>query len=190
MTHPLDQITPEEINKAADLCKSHEGFDENTIFINISLVEPSKEFIRLYKSGEEFPRQLKVRGMDSNSDGGFVAIVDMKASEISRIDRVSEEAQVPYSFPEIFTAQELTKTNKDYQDALSKRGITDMNLVQIDPWPAGGIVHESIKKGHRALKTISFLKENESDNGYAKPINGVISHVDLTLKKVTHVEDH
>jgi primary-amine oxidase len=128
--------------------------------------------------------------MDSNSDGGFVAIVDMKASEISRIDRVSEEAQVPYSFPEIFTAQELTKTNKDYQDALSKRGITDMNLVQIDPWPAGGIVHESIKKGHRALKTISFLKESESDNGYAKPINGVISHVDLTLKKVTHVEDH
>ena len=32
MAHPLDQITAEEINKAADLCKSREGFDENTIF--------------------------------------------------------------------------------------------------------------------------------------------------------------
>ena len=61
MTHPLDQITSEEINKAADLCKSHESFDENTIFINISLVEPEKEFIRTYKSGEEFPRQLRIR---------------------------------------------------------------------------------------------------------------------------------
>ena len=98
MTHPLDQITSEEINKAADLCKSHESFDENTIFINISLVEPEKAFIRTYKSGEEFPRQLKVRGVDSNADGGFVAILDMKTNEISSLDRVSQEAQVPYSF--------------------------------------------------------------------------------------------
>ena len=189
MAHPLDQITAEEINKAADLCKSREGFDENTIFINISLVEPEKAFIRTYNSGEEFPRQLKIRGVDSNSDGGFVAILDMNTNEVSSFERVPQEAQVPYSFPEIYLAQELTKANKDYQDALSKRGISDMKLIQIDPWPAGGVVHESIKKGHRALKLISFVKENESDNGYAKPINGVISHVDLTLKKVTQVED-
>ena len=65
-----------------------------------------------------------------------------------------------------------------------------MSMVQIDPWPAGGIVHESIEPGHRALKAISFLRENETDNAYAKPITGVISHVDLTLQKVTHIEDH
>ena len=102
MAHPLDQITAEEINKAADLCKSREGFDENTIFINISLVEPEKAFIRTYNSGEEFPRQLKIRGVDSNSDGGFVAILDMNTNEVSSFERVPQEAQVPYSFPEIY----------------------------------------------------------------------------------------
>ena len=190
MKHLLDQISAEEIERAVELCRSHKNFDENTMFINISLVEQEKEKIRTFKSGDDFPRTLRIRGIDSSGDGGFVVIVDMKANEISSFDRVSKEAQVPYSFAEVFMAIELTKADNDYQEALKKRGISDLDLVQIDPWPAGGIVHESIKKGHRALKTISFLKENETDNGYAKPINGVISHVDLTLQKVTHVEDH
>ncbi|MBV06324.1 MAG: tyramine oxidase [Gammaproteobacteria bacterium] len=190
MKHPLDQIGAEEIEHAVELCRSHKGFDENTMFINISLVEPKKEQIRNYKSGDELPRTLRIRGVDSNADGGFVVIVDIKANEISSFDRVSKEAQVPYSFAEVFMATELTKADKAYQEALKKRGISNLDLVQIDPWPAGGVVHESIEKGHRALKTISFLKENETDNGYAKPITGAICHIDLTLKQVTHVEDH
>ena len=190
MKHPLDQISAEEINKAVDLCRSYKDFDKNALFVNISLIEPKKDFIRSYEEGKDFPRNLKIRGIDSNSDGGFVAIVDMEANEVASLERVSKEAQVTYGMTEVFMAQELTKANEDYQEALKKRGITDLDLVQIDPWPAGGIVHESIKSGHRALKTISFLKENEIDNAYAKPITGVISHVDLTLQEVTHVEDH
>ena len=190
MSHPLDQISAEEINTAVDICKSCKDFDGDAVFINISLVEPEKEFVRTYKKGEEFPRLLKIRGIDSNADGGFVAIADMRANKISSLTRVSNESQVSYSLAEIFMAQELTKANKDYQEALKKRGVSNLDLIQIDPWPGGGIVHESIKPGNRALKLISFLKENESDNAYAKPINGVIAHVDLTLQKVTHVEDH
>ena len=189
MTHPLDQITSEEINKAVDLCKSHQDFCEETVFISISLIEPDKDLLR--KGSEvKLSRKLKIRGIDSNSDGGFVSILDISNNKIISLDRVSNDAQVTYSMAEVFMAQELTKANKDYQEALEKRGITDLELIQIDPWPAGGIVHETIEPGHRAFKTISFLKENKSDNAYAKPINGIISHVDLTLKKVTCVEDH
>ena len=189
MTHPLDQITSEEINKAVDLCKSHQDFCEETVFISISLIEPDKDLLRK-GSDVKLSRKLKIRGIDSNSDGGFVSILDISNNKIISLDRVSNDAQVTYSMAEVFMAQELTKANKDYQEALEKRGITDLELIQIDPWPAGGIVHESIEPGHRAMKTISFLKENQTDNAYAKPINGIISHVDLTLKQVTFVEDH
>ena len=190
MEHPLEQISAEEINNAVNLCRSFDGFDENALFVNISLVEPEKEFVRNYKQGDDCPRNLKIRGIDSNEDGGFVAIVDLQANQVKSLDRVSKNAQVTYSMAEVFMTQELTKADERYQEALKKRGITDMSMVQIDPWPAGGIVHESIEPGHRALKAISFLRENETDNAYAKPITGVISHVDLTLQKVTHVEDH
>ena len=190
MEHPLEQISAEEINNAVKLCRSFDGFDENALFVNISLVEPDKEFIRGYKQGDDCPRNLKIRGIDSNEDGGFVAIVDLQTNQVKSLDRVSKNAQVTYSMTEVFMTQELTKADERYQEALKRRGITDMSMVQIDPWPAGGIVHESIEPGHRALKAISFLRENETDNAYAKPITGVISHVDLTLQIVTHVEDH
>ena len=102
---------------------------------------------------------------------------------------MSNSAQVQYTVQDIFTAMTLLKEHPDYQAAMKKRGITDMEKVQIDPWPAGGIVHENIKQGHRALKGISFFKEDARDNPYAKPINGVIGHVDLTLGEVVCVED-
>ena len=190
MNHPLDQITADEINTAVELCRSSASVMDDALFVNISLVEPDKEFVRNFKEGDDCPRNLKIRGIDSQPDGGFVAILDVVAKKIAKVDRVPNEAQVSYSMAEVFAAQELTKADERYQEALKKRDITDLDLVQIDPWPAGGIVHESIEPGHRALKTISFLREDETDNAYAKPITGVISHIDLTLQKVTHVEDH
>jgi hypothetical protein len=36
----------------------------------------------------------------------------------------------------------------------------------------------------------SFVKADDTDNGYAKPIHGLIVHVDITAKKVALVEDH
>ena len=145
MEHPLEQISAEEIDNAVKLCRSFEGFDENALFVNISLVEPEKEFVRNYKQGGDCPRNLKIRGIDSNEDGGFVAIIDIKANKITSLDRVPQNAQVTYSMAEVFMTQELTKSDERYQEALEKRGITDLDLVQIDPWPAGGIVHETIE---------------------------------------------
>ena len=87
-------------------------------------------------------------------------------------------------------AIQLTMEDQDYQRALDKRGIKDLSLIQIDPWPGGGFVNKNIKKGNRALRAISFLKDSVKDNAYARPIQGLIAHVDLTEKKVVEIEDH
>ena len=187
--HPLSILSFDEINKAVEIFRSHSKSDDNSLFTNITLVEPSKETIKGYKEGEEFDRLVRIVGVDSNPDGGFVSSIDLKKEKVTGIERLPNDAQSTYNFAEVGLVTSLTKENKDYQDALKKRGITNLDLVQIDPWPGGGVVHESIKPGHRAMKTISFLKENETDNAYAKPIQGVISHVDLTLEEVTCVED-
>ena len=157
MSHPLDQISSEEIEKAVDLYKSHEKFDEETIFSNISLVEPEKQLLREHEATQKIPRILKIVGVDSKADGGFSALVNLTEGKVN-VERVSVQAQVTYTVKEVLMAMELTIANKEYQEALSKRGITDMDLVSMDPWPAGGIVHESIEKGHRSLKTITFIK--------------------------------
>ena len=47
-----------------------------------------------------------------------------------------------------------------------------------------------LKTATEHLRAISFLKDSEKDNAYARPIQGLIAHVDLTEKKVVEIEDH
>ena len=48
--------------------------------------------------------------------------------------------------------------NPDYVAALARRGITDLDGVQIDPWPAGVFGYEA-EDGRRIARCISFLRE-------------------------------
>ena len=73
---------------------------------------------------------------------------------------------------------------------MRRRGIHDFEHVQIDPWPTGGYQHPSIPAGHRAHRAIAFVREHKTDNGYARPVQGLIAHVDLTAGRVAHLEDH
>jgi primary-amine oxidase len=61
--------------------------------------------------------------------------------------------------------------------------------VQIDPWPAGsfGVAHE---EGRRISRCIAYLRESKTDNGYARPIEGVIAFVDQGAGEVLEVVDY
>ena len=164
--HPLDSLSKEEIEKSIALFKLDKNSDKNSVFSYITLEEPEKEFVKKFKSGDPFSRQSRIVGIDSNSKG-FEVLIDLTREKVISSISLPEEAGPTYTMTEILTAIQLTLENEQYQEALKKRGITDLNLIQIDPWPGGGIVNKNIKRGHRALKTISFLKENPSDNAYA-----------------------
>ena len=152
------------------------------------MLEPSKEFVTNYKPGDAFDRVLKIVGIDSQCLG-FETKINLTQQKVEDHEHLTLSAQPTYNETEILSAIMLVLENKDYVDALKKRDIHDLNLVQIDPWPGGGLVNKHIKPGHRALKAISFLKENPDDNAYARPITGLIAHVDLTEMKVVEIED-
>ena len=61
--------------------------------------------------------------------------------------------------------------------------------MQIDPWPAG-VFGYAAEEGRRIARCISFLREFDADNGYARPIEGLIVHVDLGRGEVIEVIDH
>lgn len=61
-------------------------------------------------------------------------------------------------------------------------------MTQVDPWPGGGYPHPSIPSGHRAMRAICFAKSDTADNGYAKPIHGIIVHLDITARKVCRAD--
>ena len=184
--HPLNTLTSFEISEAVAILKESNNSHENSSFSYISLEEPDKKAL---KENSDTERIVKIVGVDEKSCG-FEAEINLSKKELLKEAKVSNKAGPTYTLAEIFKAIELTMENEDYQKALKKRGITDLSLIQIDPWPGGGFVNKNIKSGNRALKAITFLKDSEKDNAYARPIQGLIAHVDLTENKVVEIEDH
>ena len=184
--HPLSTLSASEIEDAVSVLKNSNKEHENSSFSYISLEEPDK---KLLKEKSNLDRFVKIVGVDQKSNG-FEAEINLSKKELLKEEKISNKAGPTYTLAEIFKAIELTMGDENYQKALEKRGIKDLSLIQIDPWPGGGFGNKNIKNGNRALKAISFLKDSEKDNAYARPIQGLIAHIDLTENKVVEVEDH
>ena len=184
--HPLNPLSAPEIGDAVSILKKSNIEHENSSFSYISLEEPDK---KLLKEKTNLDRFVKIVGVDQKANG-FEAEINLSKKELLKEEKISNKAGPTYTLAEIFRAIELTMGDENYQKALEKRGIKDLSLIQIDPWPGGGFVNKNIKNGNRALKAISFLKNSEKDNAYARPIQGLIAHIDLTENKVVEVEDH
>lgn len=188
MAHPLAPLTAQEITAAVDLFRADARTSEESLFCSIALLEPSKQALQTWPA-EAVARGARLLGTDASGDGGFLADIDLDRGEVTTFERQPQDAQIPYGMGDYGYAMKLTREDPTWQAAVARRGITDLELVQIDPWPGSGFPHESIPAGHRAMRCISFVRTDKSDNGYARPIQGLIAHVDLTAAKVTHVED-
>lgn len=190
MSHPLDPLTGAEIFSAVALFRNQHG-DAEAFFSSIGLVEPPKAKV---KTGTSVPRIARLLGVDSTPGGGFAADVNLDSGRVI-VTRLAGTAQAPYGFADMGMAVQLTKQHQGWLDAVALRGVStasekDLELIQIDPWPAGGFMHPQIPKGHRAVRCIAFVREDKTDNGYARPIHGLIAHVDLTTRHVVAVEDN
>jgi primary-amine oxidase len=188
--HPLSPLTIAEIEQGAALVAAQLG--EQATFSSVNLVEPKKAQVLSHKSGDTVERQLRFVGYDyppeGQRDGGFEGIVNLQteAVDLCRI----EAGQAAIGLADMAAAITITKSDSGWQEAMRARGVRDFHLVQIDPWPTGGYQHPSIPEGHRVHRAISFVKEDPTDNAYARPVQGLIAHVDLTAGKVAHLEDH
>jgi len=190
MTHPLDPLSAAEITRAVAIVRDHLETD-HAYFASAGLVEPPKAKV---KSGASVPRIARLLGVDERPDGGFAVEVNLNNAEAT-LTRLPNGAQTPYGFADLGLAVMLTKQNADWLAAVAERGVSvaseeDLELIQVDPWPAGGFAHPSVPAGHRALRCIAFVREDKTDNGYARPIHGLIAHVDLTQRQVVAIEDH
>ena len=50
------------------------------------------------------------------------------------------KGQAPLSFMDFVKVIQIAKADENWQAAMRKRGIENFDLVQIDPWPAGGFL--------------------------------------------------
>ena len=90
-------------------------------------------------------------------------------------------------FEEFFLVPDIVGLTRAGRRLAVKRGITDFDQVQIDPWSAGyyGLPDED---GIRVVRGLSYYR-GSAQNAHARPIEGVIAYVNLNTRQVFKLVD-
>ncbi len=188
--HPLEMLTGAEIARTVEVLRDSGRVDENALFASIVLHEPDKDALAQWNAGDHVERRVRAVIVPGPENRVIEAVVHVGSGTIeawTEIDDVRPTLLVHEASNAVLT----TRQHPEFLAALTRRGITpDMiDRVQIDPWPAGVFGYEA-EDNRRISRCISFLRENAEDNGYARPIEGLVVHFDNGRNQVIEVIDH
>lgn len=191
VTHPLDPLTPDEIVRAVEIVRLAKKVDGNCRFVTVALAEPAKNIVRSHKPGAAFPRQALVVAIDRGKGQPYEGLVDLVKGAVERFDALPTGIQPSITLDEFVECEEAIKRSPEFLAALKKRGAGDVSLVMVDPWSAGMYGTElPEEKGKRLSRALCWVRAEASDNGYARPLDGVVVVVDLNAMQVLRVEDY
>ena len=186
--HPLDPLTAAEITEAASILKAQRQLGDRVRFETIVLQEPDKAAVGNFRPGDAIARNALLVILDNAAAATYEAVVSLNERRVTSWQHVPG-VQPRIMFEEFAECEAVVKANPEFQAALRLRGITDFDLVMVDPWSAGnyGFADE---EGRRLVLTRNFLRSGPNDNGYARPIEGVSALVDLNTMEVVRVDDY
>jgi primary-amine oxidase len=186
--HPLDPLLPAEMEQAVSLVKASDKFGLKMRFASVGLKEPAKAAVLSFKPGDALEREAFIILLDNESGGTYEVVVSLNKGEITQFEHIPG-VQPSIIADEFFECEDTVKNHPEVQEALKKRGITNIDLVTVDPWSAGNYGDE-VEQSRRISRTLIWTRAEEGDNNYAHPIDGLIVVVDLNKMEVVRVEDH
>jgi primary-amine oxidase len=185
-THPLDPLTAQEISRAVAALKSGRAAADSFRFVQVELHEPSKAQLRDDLS--VIPRHADAVLIDRTTGQSFDARVDLDTDQVVEWSLRPTSSQPPIMLDEFAECEENCKKDPRVIEALASRGLTDLDLVCIEPWSAGYYGNDD--HGRRLMRTLVFVRHDPDDNPYAHPAEGLIIIYDLNSGEVVEVEDN
>ena len=190
--HPLAPVTGDEIIAAREIVFASgraEVPNEALRFAYIGLCDPPKEMVRNVDAGHDVVVDRRLRLVLLQGPEADVAEVTVSVTR-GEIDRweIVRNVRPPLQMEETIMVLAALHGHPEWNAALDRRGIADRSLVQIDPWPAGtfGLGHE---EGRRITRCLAYLRDAKEDNGYARPLEGLLAFVDMGRGEVLEVVD-
>jgi len=183
--HPLDSITANEIATAIRAVKSSDQFVPGSLFAIVALNEPPKSRV----SSKEPPatsREAFIVLMDRDHNRTNEIVVDLGKRSIKTWKHVPG-VQPSVVIEEYSIVPEIVRADARWQEAMKRRGITNLENVKVDAWAPGHL--GDLADGSRIVRAIFFYKENDDSNWYSRPIEGVVAIINLTRKTVLDVID-
>lgn len=184
--HPLAPLTKEEFATAVEVLKASGKATESSRFPSMFLNEPPKQEVLRYKTGDATRREAFAIVYERASNQTAEAIVDLKARKLLSWKPVSG-VQPNFMNEDYELLQKIVRKDPAWQAGIRKRGITDFEHVQLDPWSAGnfGFAEE---KGIRIFRAVALYR-GTGLNAYARPIEGLVAYVDMNARKILKLVD-
>ncbi|MGH9078769.1 MAG: primary-amine oxidase, partial [Acidimicrobiales bacterium] len=188
ITHPLEALTAAEIHAAVTAVRADDRLGEDARFASITLEPPGKDVLAAYRPGDPVDRLVRLVIVPGRDSVVIEALVDMSSGNVAswqeRLD-----VRPALLFDDALRSIEALRRDPDWQEAVRRRGITDFDKVQIDPWPTGNF-GRAIEERRRITRCLSYYREAPTDNGYARPLEGIIATVDGARGEVLEVIDY
>jgi len=185
--HPLEPLDADEMRRAASILRAGGRLGEGVKVIGFILHEPTREDLRAYAGGRALDREVFAILLDGRSGETEEAVVSLTRGRVTSSRRLTG-VQPPIVLGELRPAEEAVREDPAWQAAMRRRGITDFGLCMIDLWSAGNFGTDA--PGQRLSRALTWVRARPGDNGYARPVEGVVTIVDLNALKVVAVEDH
>lgn len=188
IAHPLDPLSAQEITAALSILTSQQQLGSRVRFETVVLQEPPKDTVLNYQVGDPVHRNAFVVLLDNDTQATYEAVVSLDQERVLSWEQIPG-VQPRVMFDEFAECEAAVQAHPEFQAALLKRGIADPSLVMVDPWSAGDYGFEE-EKGRRLVLARSFVRSSPTDNGYARPLEGVTAVVDLNTMEVVRIDDY
>jgi primary-amine oxidase len=185
--HPLEPLSADEVQQAVQLLQTHGKITPTTRFVSVSLKEPTKQ--KVHGGTDAIPREAFVVLFDNTHNACYEATLSLTKKELVTWKHVPG-VQPTMTIDEQVECEQAVLASPLFKAALQKHyGIDDTSLVMVDIWSAGNYGSEE-DSTRRLARPLCFVREDPTDNGYVKPIEGLRPVVDLNTMEVIRVEEY
>lgn len=186
--HPLKPLSAQEITLAGQIVRRERHLGQNVRFVSVTLHEPPKSVVLDFKEGDPIAREAFLVLLDNNEEKTYEAVVSVSEGRVVSWKYIPG-VQPSILLDEFYEFEPLVKAHPDFQAAMFKRGITNMDLVVVESSTSGNYGREE-EQTRRIMRGLVWLKTDLHDNSYAHPVEGVQAIVDLHKMEVIRIEDN
>ncbi|MGZ8815593.1 MAG: primary-amine oxidase, partial [Mycobacterium sp.] len=150
VAYPLDPLCGDEFTAVASILQREHGVgagaersapsDLGWRYASIELIEPSKAELREFDGGgAPPPRRARVTCFERAANATYKSTVSLTDDRVESFEHIPG-VQSNFTVDEFAECDRLLRSHPDVAAALSKRGITDIDLVFFDTWTYGNAV--------------------------------------------------
>jgi primary-amine oxidase len=186
--HPLDPLSAAEIELAVATARADGRLGERVRFWGATLDEAHAREVVAGRATDAGCR-VGLVAMDYSGAAAWEIDVLLGAEPRCLDWRPIDPRRPGITSQEARAAAQACRDSSLFRAALARRGIDDVSLVMIDAESMGGFEPAKYRDRRLTWGTV-WHRVTASDNGYARPVQGVVPIIDMHTMEVLEVEDH